>query len=51
MTDYSFTVSISHHIKLNGTLRITDFFMKGKITRGFTNIIDEFAKIAETQSP
>ncbi len=50
-TEQGTKITFDADIKLNGTLRITDFFMKGKIMRGFTNIIDEFAKIAETQSP
>ncbi len=41
-------ITFDADIKLNGTLRITDFFMKGKIMRGFANIIDEFTKIAES---
>ena len=44
-------ITFDADIKLNGIQRMTDFFMKGKISRGFANIIDEFAKFAETQSP
>ncbi len=43
-------ITFDADIKLNGTLRMTGFFMKEKFTRGFSNIIDEFAKFAETQS-
>ena len=41
-------ITVDADIKLKGTLKIIGFFGKGKITKGFVTIIDEFAKIAES---
>jgi coenzyme Q-binding protein COQ10 len=41
-------ITVDADIKLKGTLKIVDFFRKEKITKGFSKIMDEFAKIAES---
>ncbi len=41
-------ITVDADIKLKGTLKIIGFFGKGKITKGFVKIMDEFAKIAES---
>ncbi len=41
-------ITVDADIKLKGTLKIIGFFGKGKITKGFVTIMDEFAKIAES---
>ena len=41
-------IIVDADIKLKGTLKIVGFFGKGKITKGFAKIMDEFAKIAES---
>lgn len=41
-------IVVEAEIKLNGALKIAGFFGKGKITKGFTRIMDEFARIAES---
>ncbi len=41
-------ITVDADIKLKGTLKIIGFFGKGKITKGFSKIMDEFAKIAES---
>lgn len=40
-------ITVDADIKLKGTLKIVGFFSKGKIRKGFENIMNEFAKIAE----
>jgi carbon monoxide dehydrogenase subunit G len=40
-------ITVDADIKLKGVLKIVGFFGKGKIKKGFMNIMDEFAKIAE----
>lgn len=40
-------ITVDADIKLKGTLKIAGFFAKGKIMKGFEEIMDEFAKIAE----
>jgi len=40
-------VIVKADIKLKGILKITGFFGQRKIKKGFTKIMDEFAKIAE----
>lgn len=41
-------ITVNADIKLKGMLKIAGFFGKGKITKGFITIMDEFAKIAES---
>ena len=41
-------ITVDADIKLKGVLKIVGFFRKGKITKGFSKIMDEFAKIAES---
>ncbi len=41
-------ITVDADIKLKGVLKIIGFFGKGKIVKGFTMIMDEFAKIAES---
>ena len=41
-------ITVDADIKLKGTSKIIGFFGKGKITKGFVTIMDEFAKIAES---
>ncbi len=41
-------ITVDADIKLKGILKIAGFFGKGKITKGFVKIMDEFAKIAES---
>ena len=40
-------ISVDVDLKLTGILKIAAFFGKEKIARGFSKILDEFAKIAE----
>ena len=40
-------IIVDADIKLKGTLKILGFFGKRKFTKGLTNIMDGFAKIAE----
>lgn len=40
-------IKVDVELKLNGKLRIVDFFAKGRLQKGFSKIMDEFAKIAE----
>jgi len=40
-------IIVEADIKLNGTLKMIEFFGKGKILKSFSKVIDEFAKIAE----
>jgi len=40
-------IIVEADIKLNGTMKIAEFFAKGKILKSFSKIMDEFAKIAE----
>ena len=42
-------ISVDADIKLQGKLKLAGFFGKGKIKKGFTKIMDEFAKIAERE--
>ena len=41
-------ITIDADIKLKGALKIVGFFGKGKITKGFVKMMDEFANIAES---
>ena len=41
-------IIVDADLKLKGVLKIAGFFGKSKITKGFTKIMDEFAKIAES---
>ena len=41
-------ITVDANIKLKGVLKIAGFFGKGKMMKGFTTIMDEFAKIAES---
>ncbi len=43
-------ITVDVDLKLRGPLRIVAYFGKSKITKGFSRIMDEFAKIAENQS-
>ena len=43
-------ITVDVDLKLRGPLRIVAYFAKSKITKGFSRIMDEFAKIAENQS-
>jgi len=40
-------ITVEADLNLSTTLKIVTFFGKAKIKKGFTKIIDEFAKIAE----
>ena len=40
-------IIVEANLNLSGSLRILAFFGKGKIKKGFTKIMDEFANIAE----
>ena len=40
-------IIVEANLNLSGSLRILAFFGKGKIKKGFTKIMDEFAQIAE----
>ena len=40
-------ITVDADIKLKGVLKIAGFFGKGKILKGFSKIMDEFAIIAE----
>jgi len=40
-------VTVEADLKLRGPLKLAAFFGKSKIQKGFTKIMDEFAKIAE----
>lgn len=41
-------ITVDVELKLKGVLKIAAFFGKEKITKGFSKIMDEFAKIAES---
>ena len=40
-------ITVEADLKLKGPLKLAGFFAKAKIKKGFTKIMDEFAKIAE----
>jgi hypothetical protein len=40
-------ISVEANLKMRGHLKLVAFFGKSKIQKGFVNIMDEFAKIAE----
>ena len=40
-------ITVNADLKLRGPLKLAAFFGKSKIQKGFTKIMDEFAKIAE----
>lgn len=40
-------ITVDANLKLTGPLKLAGFFGKSKIKKGFTKIMDEFAKIAE----
>ena len=40
-------ISVKADLKLRGPLRIVGFLGKGRIQKGFSKIMDEFAKLAE----
>lgn len=40
-------ITVEADLKLRGPLKLAAFFGKSKIKKGFTKIMDEFAKIAE----
>jgi len=42
-------ITVDADLKLRGPLKIVAYFAKSKITKGFSRIMDEFAKIAENQ--
>ena len=42
-------ITVEVDLKLQGKLKIVGFFGKGKIKKGFSKIMDEFAKIAERE--
>ena len=46
--DVGTKITVDADIKLKGVLKIAGFFGKRKITNGFSKIMDEFAKIAES---
>ena len=41
-------IFVEADIKLKGVMKVAGFFGKSKMLNGFTRIMDEFAKIAET---
>ncbi len=42
-------ITVDADLKLRGPLKIVAYFAKSKISKGFSRIMDEFAKIAENQ--
>jgi coenzyme Q-binding protein COQ10 len=40
-------ITVEANIKLKGAMKLAGFFAKGKISKSFSKIMDEFAKIAE----
>lgn len=42
-------ITVDADLKLQGKLKLAGFFGKGKIKKGLSKIMDEFAKIAESE--